>query len=69
LLQAADANDKAVIAVHDFEGTVMYTPPQRRLQQRQVMFLDDGFDELERVKGRVAEVTVAVDAALVGVGV
>ncbi len=32
LLQAADTNDNAIIAVHDFEGTVMYTPPQRRLQ-------------------------------------
>ena len=67
--QAADADDNAVIAVHDFEGIVLYTPPQRRLQQRQVMLLDDGFDKLEGVEGCVTEVTVAIDVALVGVGV
>lgn len=33
------------------------------------MLLDDGFDELEGVKGRVAEVAVTVDVALVGIGV
>lgn len=33
------------------------------------MLLDSGFDELEGVEGRVAEVAVTVDVTLVGIGV
>lgn len=64
LLLAAHADDDPIpAAILDVQLRVVQHPAERRLQQRQVVLLDHGLDDAQRLERRVFEVPRAVHAA------
>jgi len=65
LLQAADANDHAVVAAFNpgLQFGVVNTPSQRNFEQGQIMLLRSLFSNLECLEGSVFEVAVTVHAS------
>jgi hypothetical protein len=67
---AGNANDDAVVAaVLDVQVRVVEDPPERRLEQRQVVLFDDGLDDAQGLESGVLEVALAVGAAARAFGV
>src|ERR1700761_6617461 len=60
LLQAANANDDAVISIFDLQRRVMDAPPQRRFDQGQIVLFDDRLDQAESIKRCVLEISRSV---------
>jgi hypothetical protein len=65
LLQAADANDHAIVTAFDpsLQFGVVNAPSQRDLEQGQIMLLRSLFSNLECLEGSVFEVAVTVHAS------
>jgi len=67
---AGNANNNTIVAaVLDVQIRVVEDPPESRLEQRQVVLLDDGLDDAQGLESGVLEVSLAVGAAARAFGV
>lgn len=69
MVQAADADDDPIISILDLEHGMVYDPSQCNFEERQIVFLSDRLDQLERFEVVVMEVAITVGGTLICVGI